>query len=183
MIISINEDLRLELLEESHIKELFDLTNTNRKYLREWLPWVDSTRNINDTAEFVKTSVSRNNKKNGFELVIKYQERIAGILGLLYIDHLNKNTEIGYWLAESFTGKGIMTESCKALTDRCLKEMNLNRVSIRCAAENYISQGIPKRLNFKKEGVLRENGFLNGKFEDHIVYSMLKSEWINTKSK
>jgi len=183
MIISINENLRLELLNESHTQELFNLTDMNREYLRKWLPWVDSTKSINDTARFVKISIARNEKKNGFELIIKYHENIAGILGLLYINHFNKNTEIGYWLGENFTDRGIMTSACRVLTDHCLNDIGLNRVTIRCATENYISQGIPRRLNFTKEGILRQNSFLNGKFTDDIVYAMLKDEWGSFKNK
>ena len=50
-------------------------------------------------------------------------------------------------------------------------------MAIKCAAENLISQGIPIRLNFTKEGVLRKEGFLNGKYVDHVVFAMLKEEW------
>ncbi|MEO8663893.1 MAG: GNAT family protein [Ignavibacteria bacterium] len=176
--ISINEDLKLELIKDSHAQEIFNLTEANRDYLREWLPWVDATKSVNDTSEFIKISKGQFKKNNGFQLVIKYQDELAGLIGLHYLNNLHKHTEIGYWLAENFTGKGIMTMACRRLTDHCFEDLNLNRVVIKCAEENHRSWAIPERLGFKKEGILRQEIYMNKKFVDHILYAMLREEWI-----
>lgn len=156
---------------------MFKLTDLNRDYLRQWLLWVDSTVSVTDTAEFVKTSIERNEKNDGFENIIKYDGKIAGIVGLLYINHFNKKTELGYWLAKDFQSKGLMTIACRQVIEYCFNKLDLNRIEIRCAFNNYASQGIPKRLNFKQEGVLRKEVFLNGEFVDHVLFAMLREEW------
>lgn len=177
--LSINENLNLQFINASHAQDLFNLTDRNREYLREWLPWVDFTKSVNDTTEYIKICKDQYNLNNGFQLIIKYNNEVAGILGLHYINHVNKHTEIGYWLGSNYTGKGLMTMSCRKLIDYCFETLNLNRVAIKCASENYRSQKIPVRLGFKKDGILRQEGFLNGKHIDHILYSMLKEEWFS----
>ncbi len=50
-------------------------------------------------------------------------------------------------------------------------------MEIRASVENTKSQAIPKRLGFTKEGKLRSEECVQGKFTDSYVYSLLKSEW------
>ena len=46
----------LVLLEEHHSEELFAAVDRNREYLREWLPWVDSTKSPKDIRSFIQTT-------------------------------------------------------------------------------------------------------------------------------
>lgn len=177
MIIPIEKDLSLELLKDSHAEELFALTDKNRKYLKKWLPWVDGTQTSADTKNFIKFSKKQKRFNKGFQFTIKYKNKICGMVGLIFIYNQNKKTEIGYWLGSKHTGKGIMTKSCRALMEYCFNTLKLNKIIIRCSPGNKASIGIPKRLNFKKEALLRDDVFLNGKFEDSIMFTLLRKEW------
>ncbi|MGZ4059871.1 MAG: GNAT family N-acetyltransferase, partial [Bacteroidia bacterium] len=73
-----------------------------------------------------------------------------------------------------------ITRSCKAIINKAFQILHLNRIEIKCGTENYKSQGIPERLNFKKEGIIRQGEILNNKFIDLYLYSMLRSDWGNT---
>jgi ribosomal-protein-serine acetyltransferase len=176
MRIEIDEKLRLELIEEKHADHLFNLINISRPYLKQWLPWVDFTITVDNTKDYIVSSLKRHSENNGFDCAIIFNNEVAGIIGLRSIDNTNKITSIGYWLGENFQGRGIMTKACKALTDYCFDTLNLNRVVINCSTENLKSQAIPKRLNFKKEGTIRQGEFLNGKFVDYYLYSRLRNE-------
>ena len=173
----IDKNLKLELINESHAEELFRLTDINREYLKQWLSWVDSTISVKDTVAYIQRSKLQYSENDGFQCIIKYDNKIAGMIGLVYIRNVSRKTEIGYWLSKDLQGKGIITKSCKNVIDHCFYTLNLNKIIIQCAAENKASQGVPVRLNFKIEGILRQDGFLNGKFVDHIRYAMLKEDW------
>lgn len=177
----INENLRLELINESHAEELFSLTEKNRSYLRDWLPWVDSTQTVTDTLEFITTSQKQYESNRGFQFAILYKNNLAGMIGLVSIDNFCKKTEIGYWLGEQYTGNGIMTMACKTLIDHCFDDLNINRITIRCHPDNKASIGIPEKLNFKKEGILVQDTYLNEKFENSFLFAMLKAEWKDLK--
>ncbi len=173
----IEEGPELRLLEEQHEEELFALTNQNRQYLREWLPWLDNNKSLEDTEEFIRDSLEQFRSNNGFQLGIWSQGELAGVIGYHKIDWVNRATSIGYWLGARFQGKGLMTRACRALTSYAFKELKLNRVEIRCAVKNRKSRAIPIRLGFKEEGVIREAEWLYDRFVDHVVYGMLRSEW------
>jgi len=90
---------------------------------------------------------------------------------------MNKNVEIGYWLAKEFEGKGLMTKSCKVLVDYAFHESKLKRVQIRCATGNVKSCRIPERLGFRKEGLVLQAEYLYGRFVDLVVYGMTDIQW------
>lgn len=70
-----------------------------------------------------------------------------------------------------------MTQCTKAIIDYAFNKLDLNRVEIRASVENIKSQAIPERLGFTKEGRLRSEERVQGRFTDSYVYSLLKSEW------
>jgi ribosomal-protein-alanine N-acetyltransferase len=43
--------------------------------------------------------------------------------------------------------------------------------------DNKRSQMLLRRLGFKREGVLRDHYFVEGRFSDDVIFSLLKEEW------
>ncbi len=164
-------------MEPEDAPELFALTDRNRKHLREWLPWLDLAKTEAETARFMVDVQQQMLRNEGLQLVIRVENRAAGVIGLHRIDRFHKNTSIGYWLAEEFQGRGLMTRSCRALVDYVFEKMDLHRVEIRCAAQNRKSRAIPVRLGFREEGILRQSEWLYDHFVDLVVYGLLFGEW------
>lgn len=174
----IGEQAELRLLEERHAKALFSLTNESRASLREWLPWVDQTQDVNDSLQFIQAGLKQFAANDGFHCGIWYEGELAGTVAYHFFDWKNRRTSIGYWLGEPFRGRGLMTRAVRALTDYALVQRQFNRVEIRCATGNQKSMAIPERLGFRFEGVARGTEWLNDRFVDHRVYSMLRDEWM-----
>jgi ribosomal-protein-serine acetyltransferase len=177
----INADTQLRLIEDRHARELFDLTDRNRRYLRQWLPWLDSTITVEDTRQFIKDALQQFAANEGFQAGIWYRGTLAGVVGYHKIDWFNRQVEIGYWLGADYQGKGLMTESCRALVDHAFHQLRLNRVQIRCAVGNTRSCAIPERLGFTREGMLAQGEWLYDHYIDLIMYGMLASEWKRNK--
>ena len=173
----VDNDLELRLLEERHAEELSALSDENRDHLREWMPWVDESRTVEDRRNFIKRTLEQFANNDGFNAGIWFQGRLAGVIGYHRIDWRTRSTSIGYWLGASFQGRGIMTRVCRALVDHVFNGLGLNRVEIRCATENRKSRAIPERLGFTQEGVIRQAEWLYDHFVDLVVYGILVSEW------
>lgn len=156
---------------------LFATVERERQHLREWFSWVDATGTEDDSVAFIRSSLEQFASNNGFAAGIWCGERLAGTVRTHRIDWMNRCAELGYWLAREHEGKGIATDACRAVTTHCFHELDLNRVEIRCAAGNLKSAAIPKRLAFTFEATLREAHFVNGRFHDMLVFSMLKRDW------
>lgn len=173
----INEDLSLKLIELRDAERIFELTNDSRDYLKEWLPWLDTTTKLEDTIEFIKISLKSFSENKSLIAVILFKEEVVGVAGYNNINWSNKTAYIGYWLGAEFQGNGIMTKVAKALTDYAFKELNLSKVEIRVALENKKSRSIPERLNFVNEGCIRQAEWLYDHYVDHVIYGMLEEEW------
>jgi ribosomal-protein-serine acetyltransferase len=179
MSIQVSDKISLEFLEESHAPTLFYLVNDNREHLKKWLPWVDNMQAVENAKDYIASCLRQAAEKTDFAYAIMYERKMVGRIGIHHINQQNKIGEIGYWLAGGLQGMGIVTKSCKALIYYGFKELGLNRIEIKCATSNDKSRAIAEKLRFKQEGILRQAEWLNGKFVDLYLYSMLKEEWNN----
>ncbi len=182
MKIQVDENISLEMLEEIHAESLFNIVFDNREYLREWLPWVDSMQTVSNFKNYISDSKKRATDKTDFGFAIVIDKNIVGRIGMHHINQQNKIGEIGYWLADGMQGKGIVTKCCTAIAKFGFNELGLNRIEIKCGVGNHRSRAIAEKLKFKEEGILRQAEWLNGKFIDLHLYSMLKEEWGRIKS-
>lgn len=173
----VDKDIELRLLENKYTEEMFRLVDSCRNHLREWLPWVDGTKNIEDTKNFIEITKKQFVSNDGFQAGIWYKGELAGVIGYHSINWTHKSTSIGYWLSKEYVGRGIMTKACRVFIDYALIDLKLNRVEIRCAENNYKSKAIPERLGFKTEGIIREAEWLYDHYVDHVIYGVLAKEW------
>jgi len=176
----IDDDTKLSLFELRHADELNALITQNYEHIREWSAWLkDEERPIEKTQDFIKRNLTQFAENKGFGIFIWHKGEIAGQIEYNYFDWDNRKTELGYWLGESFQGKGLVTKACRALIDYAFNELKLNRIEMRCGAENKKSRKIPEKLGFREEGIVRQAGWLHDHFVDYVIYAMLACEWQN----
>ncbi len=177
----ISERLHLRSLNPKDASELFALVDTNRSYLKQWLPWLDHNKTAADSLSFIQNSLDKAKANHEFVSAIFIENQLVGLIGLHSICWVNRSSVIGYWIAESYQRQGIITRACQAILDDGFGRLNLNRIEISCAAKNVRSQAVAERLGLTYEGTLREAEWLYDRFVDHRIYSMLKSEWRASK--
>lgn len=175
--IEADRDIVLKPLQKTSAAILYRAIEENRKYLRDWLPFIDATTEEKDTLNYINSVIGTDCPKKDEVYEIWYQDVFAGLVGLKEIDHINRKAEMGYWLVEKMQGKGIMIKSCRALLNYAFGELGLNRMQIKTALGNDKSMQIPFRLHFVFEGIERQGEKLYEKFTDLKVFSMLKKEW------
>jgi ribosomal-protein-serine acetyltransferase len=172
--IPVNDRIELELISKKHADDLFQLIDEDRDYLAQWLVWPNFTKTVDDYLGFVERSRIEFAKEESLVCVILFNGKPVGTAG--YID-LNKNLEkgeIGYWLASSFQGKGIITQVTEALIQYGFHELGLSKVEIATAVENHKSQAVCERLGLTLEGVVANAERLNGVLVAHNKYAMFK---------
>lgn len=176
-IIEIDPQISLKAIVESDAIRMYNIINSQREYLGEWLPFVQFTNRVEDSKGFVEMAMLSRKLKKDYVYKICFDDRMIGLIGTKETDLLNKNTEIGYWLSKDFQNQGIMTRSVEALIQELFEELKLERIQICCAIGNEKSINIPKRLGFKLEGTKRNGEWMgNFQFRDLLVFSRLKSD-------
>lgn len=177
--IPVNETIQLKILEMNDAETIYNLIDTDRVHLREWLPWVDCNTDVEDVEKFISSGLEQQLNNRGFHTGIWYCNTLVGVIGFHPLNHQSRNTSIGYWINSKYEGKGIMTHACRQLVDYAMNELGMHRVEIRCAVENYRSRAIPAKLGFKEEGIIRDAEWLGDHFIDLVVYGILSTEWFN----
>jgi ribosomal-protein-serine acetyltransferase len=172
----LNDRHTLRLICPDDAAELFALTETNREHLRQWLPWLDQTREVDDTKKFIDFVLSQQATQEGLVTVILYNGAIAGVIGYNKIDRLQDIGYIGYWLGAKYQGQGIMTASCRAMIKYGFTILNLDRIVIACATQNHHSCAIPKKLGFTHESTTPRAEWLYDHFVDHEIYALLRPQ-------
>jgi ribosomal-protein-serine acetyltransferase len=176
MTIAINDTLQLALIAPAHAQPLYELVEANRAHLRTWLPWVDNMQGPGFIQQFVANCQRQYVQGSDHAFVIVENGQLVGRIGIYKIDQGNRIGEIGYWVAEAAQGRGIITQACRAIIGYGFNDLQLNRIEIKCAAENTKSQAVPERLGFEKEGILRQAERLHGRFVDLVLYAKVKGD-------
>ncbi|MRW88792.1 GNAT family N-acetyltransferase [Duganella sp. FT80W] len=108
------------------------------------------------------------------------EDALHHIVGV--ITHFKSRTpttrEIGYRLFEpKLTGRGFVTEACRLLVDYLFSVHQYQRLELLTAPENVASVRVAQKCGFQAEGTLRQAFFINGRYQDVEVFSLLRPEW------
>ena len=170
MKIIVDENIVLEKTSEKFAEPLFNIINDNRTHLSEYLPWVGDMQSTEDVRQYLKNCEYLYEEKKEVSFIILLHEKPVGRIGLHHLNLQNKIGAVGYWLDKNAEGKGVITKSCIKLIEYGFQNIHLNRIEIKVSVKNFKSQAIPEKLNFTKEGILRQAEFVNNQFIDWSQY-------------
>lgn len=172
-------DGTLRLLEDRHVDELYACVRRNLDHLGRWMPWATEAYSLEGCRQWQRSAMRQYADNDGLHAGVFLGDTLAGVIGLHGIDWANRKTTFGYWLDHAHQGRGLMTAATRRLLDHLFHDLKLCRAEVRCGVENARSRGIPTRLGFVQEGILRQCEQLpEGRVVDQVVYSMLADEWV-----
>jgi len=127
---------------------------------------------LSDAEEFI-TTVSKQEPQTVFAIATT-REAIGGI-GLSIGNDIHRyRAELGYWLAEPFWNKGIMTEAVELMADYAFEHLNLNRIFAEPYDRNQASIKVLEKAGFQFEGRLKSNVCKEGEILDQLLYAKVK---------
>ena len=119
---------------------LFELIDSSRNFLREYLFWVDDTRSVDDVRKVTDIFQENWKKQDAFEFVFLDREsrRLVGAGGIHTISYLHHYAEYGYYLNQKEVGHGYITEAVRLL-EKELFQRGIHRLIITCDVNNQAS--------------------------------------------
>ncbi len=88
-----------------------------------------------------------------------------------------KNAELGYWLAEPFWGKGVISNAVKQSVDFAFDTFHIDRVFARPFGTNLASQKVLEKNGFVLEGRFEKVLFKNNEYLDELIYAVRRENW------
>lgn len=102
---------------------------------------------------------------------------VIGTCTLSDISWINQRAEIGFALAQSHWGRGLMVEALPLLVHYSFCSLGLNRLEADIDPRNQRSLKTLERLGFRQEGHRRQRHCVNGEFQDSIMLGLLAGDW------
>ena len=107
--------------------------------------------------------------------VIDIDGEVAGAIEFKQGDDVHKkNADLGYWLAEQFWGRGIMTEAVNLIIKYAFENFDLMRIQSAVNQNNPASMRVLEKAGFKKEGILKNAIFKDSEVMDEHVFGLCK---------
>jgi len=158
--------------------EFYKLIDKNRDYLDKYISFADNKDTPNQVKLFLREIANFNIGGQKFNLLIQCDGQIIGLIGFHKIDRVHARAEIGYWLGEDYQGRKIMQNVIPKFLHYGFEALAINKVELLTLTSHKRNIRLVEKIGFKKEGVLKEQYFMHGAFQDAIAYGMLKSEFL-----
>lgn len=140
--------------------------------LRDGLPYPYTEQ---DGEEYISAMLSAD-EKDTFAFAITADDCVVGSIGVFRQENIHRQTaELGYYIAEGYWGKGIMTEAVKQICEYVFDKSDIIRIYAEPFAHNTASCRVLEKAGFQYEGTLRKNAVKNGRVIDMKMYSLLRN--------
>jgi [ribosomal protein S5]-alanine N-acetyltransferase len=172
--------IKLRKLTENDHKKYMEIEDVmeNRLLADDDLPFPPTEE---DHKNFLKGISS---KKDDYMFAVETidDNLFIGTIGLFRTNWKNGTCYVGISLSSDYQGKGYGTDAMKVLLDYIFEYININKVKLEVFSSNERAIRSYEKCGFKKEGILREEIFRYGAFQDMTVMGILRKEWESVKS-
>ena len=148
------------------------LSNINiQNNLRGGLPYPYTEK---DAEEYIIAMLS-SDKNKVFAFAICVDDKAVGSIGAFRQSNIHyRAAELGYYLAEEYWGKGIMTSVAREFCKFVFENYDINRIDAEVFADNIGSRKVLEKIGFEFEGLHKKKVYKDGKFMDEAVYALIK---------
>ncbi|CAM3025210.1 GNAT family N-acetyltransferase [Lactiplantibacillus plajomi] len=173
----IDKHISLKPTEVADAEPLFDLVDRNREHLRPWMAWLDSMTSVEGERQFIESMLTKQAHGDVFLATIIVDGEVAGMIDIHGISQVNHRGEIGYWLGQAYTGRGVMTKALERLEEIAFTELDLHKVQLAADVDNRASRAVAERRQYHLDATLPENILINGRYRDEAIYSLTVDQW------
>lgn len=121
------------------------------------------------------------NRKNseteqGFTICRKDDERPIGTIRFFGVNNLNRSAELGLLVDPDEHRHGYGSDAMRVVIRHLFRNRGLHKVYAMTGGFNEATYTLLEKLGFKRDAVLRDHFFWDGKYHDGYIYSLLDSE-------
>ena len=139
--------------------------------LRDGLPYPYTEA---DAADYIIAMLS-SDENSTFAYAITIDGRAVGSIGAFRQGNIHYRTaELGYYIAEEYWGKGLMTDAVRQLCDMIFSQTDILRIFAEPFAYNTGSRRVLEKAGFQLGGILKNNAYKNGQVLDMALYALTR---------
>jgi ribosomal-protein-alanine N-acetyltransferase len=157
-----------------------ELRTESREFLTPWEPtW--SYDALTRGAFRRRLRAYRNESREGTSYsFLVFRNDDDALLGGVTLSNLRRgvaqSASLGYWIGARHSRQGYMTEALTAVLKFAFSELGLHRVEAACLPNNAASKGLLLKCGFREEGYAREYLRIDGRWQDHLLFAVLRED-------
>jgi len=169
----------------SHFNAWADLREQSRQFLETFEPlWPKDDLTKAAFKRRIKRYQRNERENNGIAYLIFKRASgtlVGGITVSRILRGVAQSCAIGYWIGEPFIKQGYMSEAVSGILPEIFIEQGFHRLEAACLPHNTASIRVLEKAGFQREGYAREYLKIAGKWQDHLLFAMLESDYKRSK--
>ena len=150
-----------------------DAVQSSLDTLVEWMPWASAGYSANSALQWIREAKAAG--RHAF-LICDQHGTAMGTCGLQQADLLNRCIQLGYWLGQSYSGRGYATRAARLAIDHAFGDLDFHRVEILVSVHNQKSRRVAERLGARLEATLTERLQVRGAWHDALLYACVAGD-------
>lgn len=145
--IQADEHITLSQLELKDAEHHFAVVSKNKDYLQEFLDWSEATKTIDDSRDFIERSIQKRASGETYGYGIFVENEFVGHISVMHVKE-GERPEIGYWVGQEYSGRGVTTRAVMALTKFTFEVLGLEAIVIRADVNNRGSNKVAEKAGY-----------------------------------
>ena len=161
-------------------KQWIIIREESREFLESWEPtWpADATTSAAFRRRLKKFSADwRDGLTYAFLIFRREDEVLVGGITLSNVRRgVSLSASMGYWMGKMHARNGYMAEAIQLSLDFSFDTLGLHRIEAACLPSNTPSRNLLLKSGFVQEGFARSYLRINGTWQDHVCYAILRTD-------
>jgi [ribosomal protein S5]-alanine N-acetyltransferase len=136
------------------------------------------SRDLAETAARIRHSLGISLQWHAaFAVLLRDGEEFVGMVNYHQRMPQHRRLGVGWILAHPWWGQGLAQEAMRALLDHCFAALDAHRIEAHIEPDNAPSLSLAERLEFRREGMMRDCLFVDGQPRTAFLYALLRTDW------
>ncbi len=174
------ERVFLRMPQMTDYAEWAELRNQSRAFLTPWEPtWIRDELTRASYRRRVRHYQRDYRDDLGYAFFI-FDKSDNGLRGGMTLSNVRRGVtqscSLGYWVGLPYAQQGYMTAGVLTVLPFVFETLGLHRLEAACLPRNEASIGLLEKIGFEREGVARKYLRINGVWQDHLLFALLKGD-------
>lgn len=165
----------VRLVRESDAAELAALLRANRDYLTPWEPARDDEffTEEHQQRDFAQALAQHEQGRTVPYVILDGEDLVGRITVNDIVRGAFQSAQLGYWVGQASTGRGVATAAVAAVVDAAFGELGLHRLQADTLVHNVASQRVLARNGFTRIGLAPKYLRIAGRWQDCLLHQRL----------
>ncbi|MCB1490404.1 MAG: GNAT family N-acetyltransferase [Rhodobiaceae bacterium] len=161
--------------------EWADLRATSRSFL---VPWEPSWPRDDLTKPAFRRRLKRYQRDLRDDLAYPFfifDSQTSRLTGGITLSNVRRGVAqaaaVGYWAGAPYARQGYLTRALRCLIPFAFENLRFHRLEAACLPRNAASIGLLEKVGFTREGYARGYLCINGAWQDHLLYGLLRDDY------